>query len=150
MHEFAVFVPGDPATQGSKRYLGVGPSGKVRAVESGGQKLSVWRADIRDTILRALPEDHRLHTGPMSVTLMFLLARPRSHFRTGRNSHLLRESAPEYPAKKPDIDKLTRAALDAVGSTGKVWADDAQVVHLNVQKMYTEFEAGVRIIVLTM
>ena len=35
---------------------------------------------------------------------------------------------------KPDVDKLARAALDAL--TGVLWADDSQVVSLHAQKEY--------------
>ena len=38
------------------------------------------------------------------------------------------------PAKKPDIDNLAKAALDALN--GIVWYDDSQICQLSIQKVY--------------
>jgi len=48
---------------------------------------------------------------------------------------MLRDNAPTHPHRKPDLDKLTRSTLDAIGSAG-AWRDDAQVVCLYVWKLY--------------
>lgn len=128
-----VFVPGKPAPQGSKRLLGTS-GGKSIAVESS-KAVAPWRADVRDELLKH--HSGPALDGPLAVTLTFFLARPKSHYRTGRNAHLLRESAPELPAGRcGDVDKLARAVLDAVGSAG-VWNDDSQVVNLSAAKNYT-------------
>ncbi|MFZ1730810.1 MAG: RusA family crossover junction endodeoxyribonuclease [Bacteroidota bacterium] len=62
--------------------------------------------------------------------MLFLLPRPKSHFRSGRNAHLLRETAPRFPTSKPDADKLSRAVLEAL--TGVAYKDDAQVIDNDV------------------
>jgi crossover junction endodeoxyribonuclease RusA len=139
-------VSGTPAPQGSKRYLGVGSKGKVRMAESSA-RVAPWRADVRAAAERALPEQHlstgfdpscaicALWEGPVIVVLSFRFARPASHYRTGKNSGVLRDSAPEYPiGKKDDLDKLERAVLDAL--TSVVFADDGQVVSLSSSKLY--------------
>jgi Holliday junction resolvase RusA-like endonuclease len=74
----------------------------------------------------------------------FHFLRPRSHYRTGRNAALLRGDAPAYPAGRPDLTKLVRAAEDAL--KGVVWADDGQVVGQGNRKVYGE-KPGVRICV---
>ncbi len=64
-----------------------------------------------------------------------MIARPKSHYRTGRmTSHLLTGNAPLHPTSKPDLLKLARAAEDAL--TGLVWADDAQVVEMTLTERY--------------
>jgi len=63
------------------------------------------------------------------------LKRPKGHYRTGRNSHLLRDSAPLYPAGVPDLDKLCRAVLDGL-TMGGAWKDDSQVINLHAVKKY--------------
>lgn len=136
-----VFVAGTPAPQGSKHgrpiYKGRGPNkvftGKVAQVESS-PHVKTWRGDIRDALLDPAGERVRVDSA-VRVRLVFVMSRPKSHFRTGRNAHLLRESAPEYPTGKPDVDKLARALLDAIGSAG-VWKDDAQVIDLHATKRY--------------
>jgi Holliday junction resolvase RusA-like endonuclease len=59
---------------------------------------------------------------PVGVSFDFRFPRPRSHY--GKRGLL--PSAPRHMVTKPDLDKLIRAALDAL--TGIIWRDDAQVV----------------------
>jgi len=73
--------------------------------------------------------------GAVSVNVDFYMPRPASHFRTGRNAHLLRDQAPEHPIGKPDLDKLVRAVLDGL-TMGGAWKDDSQVVKMDVTKLY--------------
>ena len=122
------FVPGDPAPQGSKRYLGPG-----KMVESS-KRTAPWRADIQRAAEAAMkPRHEALWKVPVYVQLDFYLARPKSHFGTGRNAQKIKESAPNWPGR-PDIDKLARAVLDAL--TGLVIADDSTVVELLASKSY--------------
>ena len=122
-------VFGHPAPQGSKRHVGNGV-----LIESSA-KVKPWRQDVRAAALEA--DAH--FDGPVSLTVGFLLRRPASHFRTGRNAHLLRDTAPAYPGKKPDIDKLLRSTLDGLGESG-IWRDDAQVVRVRAEKLYADHE----------
>ena len=122
-------VFGHPAPQGSKRHVGNGV-----LIESSA-RVKPWRQDVRAAALEA--DTH--FDGPVSLTVGFLLRRPASHFRTGRNAHLLRDTAPTYPGKKPDIDKLLRSTLDGLGESG-IWRDDAQVVEVVARKLYADHE----------
>ena len=75
-------------------------------------------------------------SGPLAVDMIFTLARPKSHYRTGRNAHLLRDSAPARPTGAPDLSKLARATEDALTEAG-VWKDDAAVVeYRRLAKVY--------------
>jgi len=122
------FVPGDPAPQGSKRYLGPG-----KVVESS-KRVASWRADIRSVAEAAMtPRHEALWAVPVAVELDFYLSRPKAHFGTGRNAQKIKESAPNWPGR-PDVDKLARAVLDAL--TGLVIADDSTVVELRASKSY--------------
>ena len=66
-----------------------------------------------------------------AVGFVFRFARPKSHYRTGRFSSLLRDAAPQLHTCKPDLDNLIKAAVDALGDfdggAALVWADDSQV-----------------------
>lgn len=128
-----IVVYGQPAPQGSKRHVGNG-----RMVESS-KAVKPWRADVRDAAERlvrcgcgctdacgALARGYPLD-GPLVVRMVFTAARPKSHYRTGRNAHLLAVSAPARPATTPDLSKLARSTEDALTTAG-VWADDARVV----------------------
>jgi crossover junction endodeoxyribonuclease RusA len=71
--------------------------------------------------------------GPVALLAVFSLPRPKGHYRTGRNAHLLKESAPNFPAGRPDLDKLLRALLDGL-TAGGAWLDDSQVAQLAATK----------------
>lgn len=66
--------------------------------------------------------------GAVWVEILSLEPRPKSHYRTGRFSHLLRPDAPAFPHRTStgDSDKLRRAVQDAL--TGVVYRDDKLVV----------------------
>jgi crossover junction endodeoxyribonuclease RusA len=123
------FVPGTPIAQGSKRHVGNGVM-----VESAGDRLKDWRNAITNAAWTYRLERVAI-TGPVAVALTFVVARPKGHYGTGRNADRVKPSAPLYPATKPDIDKTSRAVLDAITASG-VWRDDAQVVGLIARKYY--------------
>lgn len=115
---------GDPAPQGSKRYVGNG-----RMIESC-KRLKPWREQIiADAQALALPQTI---TGAVSVSLVFCFTRPKTHLNSKGQ---LKPSAPAYKVTKPDADKLARAVLDSLTIAGII-KDDALVNTLSVQKRY--------------
>ncbi len=72
---------------------------------------------------------------PALVALLFEFARPKSHYRTGRNSHLLKDTAPVRHTQPPDLDKLVRLTFDGLEMAGVV-GNDAQVWHLTAAKTW--------------
>lgn len=111
-----------PAPQGSKRALGPG-----RMIESC-KRLKPWRALVTST---AQSLGVGVFSGPISLSLTFLLPRPKCHF----NKSGLKASAPRWHAVKPDNDKLIRAVCDAL--TGSLIVDDSKVVSVASTKRYT-------------
>jgi Holliday junction resolvase RusA-like endonuclease len=100
------------------------------------QTLKPWREAVKTAALEVMQLADRL-TGPVHVTATFCFDRPSGHYRTGKNSHLLRDSAPRWPATRNsgDIDKLVRAALDALVDGG-VLVDDSLVVDVTARKVW--------------
>ena len=115
-------VYGLPAPQGSKRHVGNGVM-----IESS-KKVKPWRQDVKQAALDAVAglADWTPLDGPLVASMVFTFARPKGHYRTGRNAHLLRDTAPPRPAGMPDLSKILRSTEDAL--TGIVWHDDARVV----------------------
>ena len=74
--------------------------------------------------------------GPISIDLNFFMKRPKSHFRTGKNSHLLKKSAPIYCSQKPDLDNLAKFVLDAMN--GSFYTDDAQIIKMTCCKVFDD------------
>jgi crossover junction endodeoxyribonuclease RusA len=136
-------VRGLPAPQGSKRHVGHGIM-----VESS-RAVGPWREAVRAETQRVMTAwtDGGLD-GPLRVVADFYLPRPKGHYGTGKNAGKLRESAPPFPAWRPDLDKLARALLDGLGAGG-AWVDDCQVVHLHASKWYADGVApGCRITII--
>jgi crossover junction endodeoxyribonuclease RusA len=130
--EVSFTVHGVPAPQGSKRHVGNGVM-----VESS-KRVKPWRQDVQAAAEKALLDRMpylTLWDGPAEVEIVFWFARPKGHYRTGKNAHILRESAPQHPNVRPDIDKTTRAVLDALKTAGAL-KDDAQVTDLHAVKRY--------------
>lgn len=120
MKQIEFTVQGDPAPQGSKRHVGNGIM-----VESASATLKPWRAAIAAAAAEA--GDGYCFTGPVRLTAVYYLRRPAGHYGTGRNFTVVRPGAPAYPHRKPDLDKLQRAFLDALTTSGII-RDDAQIV----------------------
>lgn len=72
--------------------------------------------------------------GPIYLAAVFIMPRPKKHYRTGRYSHMLRDDAPEWHTVKPDRTKLLRSTEDAL--KGIVWADDSSVCAGPTSKRY--------------
>ncbi len=73
--------------------------------------------------------------GPIYVESIFCFKRPKSHFGTGKNSELLKKSAPKYHITKPDIDNLEKFLFDSL--TGYLWKDDSQIIQSESYKYYS-------------
>lgn len=105
-----VFVPGRPAPQGSKRYLGPG-----RAIEMS-KYVGAWRDDVRAACLRAW-QGRPILDGPLLLEVEFVQRRPASAPKRSTPSAI----------SAPDLSKLVRSTEDAITSAG-VWRDDARIV----------------------
>lgn len=123
-------VPGKPVPQGSMRAF-TRRGGGVGVTDNNEKKLRPWRAVVT---MCAQQAGARPIPGALRIDIAFSLVRPKTHSRTGRNAHLLRDSAPRYPITNPDLDKLVRAILDAL--TSVCFADDAQVTQIVATKSY--------------
>lgn len=122
-------VLGTPVTQGSTRAFVQG--GRAVVTHDKRKALMDWRNSIAYTAQQLGAA--KLERGtPVWVVATFRLERPKS-----APKRILR------PTTRPDLDKLTRALLDAL--TGVLWADDSQVVSLKVNKQFAlpEQAAGV-------
>lgn len=128
-------VHGTAAPQGSKRAYRNPHSGHIQQVENS-HRVKPWREAVKHAALTVMDGKVRF-TGPVSLQVTFVFRRPRSHYRTGRNADLLRDSAPRFPVSGGDIDKLIRATCDAITDSG-LWLDDRQVVYVEATKEYAE------------
>lgn len=116
-----VFVPGQPAAQGSKRHVGGG-----RLIEQS-KRVAPWRTLVAWSAAQAYtgaPAD-----GPLAVHIEFVMRRPAA----------TPKRAPTPAAiKRPDLDKQIRAVFDAL--SGVVWRDDSQAVDVHATKRVAEID----------
>jgi Holliday junction resolvase RusA-like endonuclease len=131
-HQLSITVYGLPAPQGSKKHVGGG-----RMIESNQKSLNTWREDVKLAALRALEETPSWERDYAAVTahITFTLPRPKGHWRTGKNAHLLKDSAPTLHGTKPDLDKLLRSTGDALTAAG-VYSDDSRLAQVFSVKSY--------------
>lgn len=125
----AFTVAGLPVPQGSKSV-----NRATGFMYEANKQLMPWRQEVIAQAHRARGDQPTI-LGPVQVTMTFTFPRPKGHFGTGRNAGVLKPGAPDAHASKPDLDKCTRAVLDAVTIAG-VWRDDAQACHLQCRKAY--------------
>lgn len=137
MIEFIYY--GKPATAGSKRAI---PYQK-KAEQGGGLGVRVMHMNERfkpfSAEMKALA--HEVYdgpplSGPISLWLTILRARPKGHLK---KSGTLRDGAPLFPTQRPDSTKILRAVEDSL--TGVLWKDDSQIVRHYVCKDFGEQDA---------
>lgn len=118
------FADGLPQTKGSARAFVVG---KRAVVTNDNPRAKGWARVVERAARAASPAPF---AGPVAVRLVFVMPRPKAH-STKRG---LRLDAPAWHSIRPDLDKLTRCALDAL--TGITFGDDGQVARLVAEKRY--------------
>lgn len=115
-------VDGQPIPQGSMKVI----NGHI--IHSQGSALAAWRSAIG---LSAKAAGAKPSLEAVSMTLVFIMNKPRTVTRLD-------------PTVPPDLDKLVRAALDAL--TAIAYKDDSQVIEIRAMKVYGEYP-GVEIVI---
>lgn len=127
MTTIRIDVPGKPIAQP-----------RVRRAQWGGMfdpgTADGWKAMIALMAKGFVPNEPI--SGPLCVDCYFRFERPKGHFRSGKNSHLLKADAPPYwKLDKPDRDNLDKAVLDALSNVG-MWRDDCQACSGSIEKRW--------------
>lgn len=114
---FEALIDGTPKPQGSK--TAYARNNRVVMFEAN-KNLPAWRTHAISTLKRYAPAEPM--AGALAVYLFFYLPKPKTATRS-------------HPSVKPDIDKLSRAILDAL-TQAAVIEDDSRVTELHAYKSY--------------
>jgi Holliday junction resolvase RusA-like endonuclease len=120
-------VPGEPKGKGRPRFSRVGNFTKTYT----DAKTKMYEEKIASAARLQMYPHEPLET-PLNVTLELHVGVPVSYSKKRRYACLTGE---EWPTKKPDIDNVAKAFLDAMN--GIVYKDDVQVIRLYVSKTYS-------------
>lgn len=127
------FVPGIPKPGGSKvpgfnRKTGKG------FVRPACDKVKGWMQTVAYFAYNEYKGE--ILTGPIWLSMTFVMPRPKNHYGMGGNAGILKATAPYWHTSMPDRTKLLRSTEDAL--KGIVWKDDSQVCDGPIQKIYGE------------
>ena len=75
-------------------------------------------------------------TKPIKCVLNFYCKRPKTHYKTGKNAHILKDTAPKYNINNKDLDNMVKFVLDALND--KLYTDDSLIFEITCSKMYSE------------
>lgn len=143
-HIWRFNVFGKPVPQGSWVPFISKSTGRAMAKPSNEKELNAWRKLVADTANACRPPWlHEPYDGPVYVKLVYVRRRNDSDYLA--DGVTLRKGAPRYPATAPDVDKLTRAMLDAL--TGVAFTNDARVVGAPDLKRFAALDEAERVLV---
>ena len=137
MKQVRFFTEGVPATEGSHKYVGY--RGGRHVVTHDNPRLAGWRTLVARDARNAA---HTVgwdtpHDGPVAVEARFYMPRPK------------RPKFPDHAATKPDLDKLIRAAGDALAAPGSLLTEDSRIITWITTKRWASDDQppGVHVIV---
>lgn len=97
------------------------------------EKTVLYENFISTCYLQAAGEERFADTAYIRIRIQAFYGIPKSSSKVKREAMLKGEL---LPAKKPDIDNIAKAVLDALNSVA--YRDDTQVVELQLRKQYSE------------
>ena len=127
MTPITFFVPGNPKDLKRHRSYTTRAGIHVNVDPNRDDKL-----DFLGKALQYRPEEPT--RDPVCLRLTCVFPRPKNHYRTGRNAHLLKEPAPYWYNSTPDADNILKFVGDALN--GIFWKDDRQVIPTGVYRLY--------------
>jgi len=77
-------------------------------------------------------------SGPICMEIKFHMPRPKSHYRAGKRSYMLKDNSPVYHTKTPDLSNLIKFVEDALQGVNGFYKDDSQIVELRASKRYSQ------------
>lgn len=124
----AFTIPGKPIAQKRPRFARIGNN--VRTYSDQHTEAGKFLLQC----LKHMPE--KPIQGAIRLDCMFVFQRPKSHFGSGKNSAVLKSSAPVHKTSKPDCTNLSKFVEDCLN--GHAWVDDSQIVVSMAEKYWED------------
>ena len=122
----------DPALEADKKSNAVLDKGKTRPLKEVKYPVAVSASELKKMEIPQIVwiVDRLL---PVGVSM---IGAPSKYFKSSKVRRTAMLNGELLPAKKPDIDNIVKAVLDALNEVA--YRDDTQVVELQVRKQYSE------------
>ena len=133
---YRFIVRGEPKGQPRPRAFArrIGDKFMARVYEAG--TAEEWKNQIAITAREQGLYDKQL-AGPLFLSMTCFFQRPKSHYRSGKNSEVIKlVKIGEYHVQKPDLDNIVKAAQDALKLLG-AYSDDTQLARIHCEKRWT-------------
>ena len=77
--------------------------------------------------------------GNIYLKVIFYMPRPKSHFRSGKYKHILKDDYKDmkYHSYKPDVSNLVKLYEDIIAGADRIICDDSQICMLQAEKIYS-------------
>lgn len=128
MELITLTVLGEPSAQ--KRHRHVSRGGFTRSYDPSASD----KGDFLSLVHKNAPE--KPYDCPLHVDLKFYFTRPKGHFKTGKNSHLMKDNAPKWHTGRNDVDNLCKFVFDAMNKI--YWKDDGTISSCTITKEYCD------------
>lgn len=119
-------ILGEPTAQ--KRHRSVKMGNFVRQYDPS----AADKGDFLSVVQNNAPE--KPFDCPLMLQLTFYFTRPKSHYKTGKNAHILKDTCPSWHLSKPDSDNLAKFVMDGLNKI--FWRDDSLLCDVRIQKKY--------------
>lgn len=129
----SLMIPGQPVAKNRPRFARIGKG--VRTYSDQSDEEQLWVMVARQQLKKFTVQRFCGFNGPVSMKIVFWMKRPASHFGSGKNSGILKASAPSAPIIKPDIDNFLKHVMDCLNHC-VIWQDDSFVVGVDARKRY--------------
>ena len=90
----------------------------------------------KDDFVKAVETLPEKMTKPIKCILNFYCKRPKTHYKTGKNSNILKDTSPKYNTNNKDLDNMVKFVLDALND--KLYTDDSLIFEITCSKLYSE------------
>lgn len=126
--EIKLVVLGEPKAQKRHRHVNMGKF--TRQYDPSAND----KGDFLSVVQKQAPE--KPFDVPVRLYINFYFTRPKSHYKAGKNAHILKDNIPYWHTSKPDTDNCFKFVTDALNKV--FWRDDSLICDVTVQKQYSE------------